>query len=225
MLRLELHKVSVLTIGKLTLDFLPSRRVLILEYLHPESQLGDKPDLKSSTGRRAQSVKLLGLMVPLLEPKIYLKILLGELEEGRDMRFSRVLLRSPRMIKVSPTWVVEDFLVASSGWPFVSTVLGQMTHLVASLKLNSARCCVMQGSFLTQGKASCIPTIFSWGDNINPDRLLPSILLLLVIIVVVAIVVTVTLVVVAVGEGSSIIKLSFVIIGSLHRIVLCYLIH
>ncbi|GKB62809.1 hypothetical protein Tco_0918995, partial [Tanacetum coccineum] len=86
--------------------------------------------------------------------------------------------------------------VASSGWPFVFAVPGQMTHLVASLTLDSA--------------------------SISPDSFLPSILLLLVIIVAVAIVVTVILVVVVVGEGSSIIKLSFVIIGSLHIIVLCY---
>ncbi|GKC78775.1 hypothetical protein Tco_1129549, partial [Tanacetum coccineum] len=55
------------------------------------------------------------------------------------------------------------------------------------------------GSFLTQGKASSIPTVFSWGDSISPDGFLPFILLLLVIIVAVAIVVTVILVVV-VGE-------------------------
>ncbi|GJZ60679.1 hypothetical protein Tco_0616495 [Tanacetum coccineum] len=111
------------------------------------------------------------------------------------------------------------------GWPFVSVVPGQMTHLVASLTLDSARSCVMQGAFLTQGKASSIPTIFGWGDNISPEGFLPLILLLLVIIVAVVIVVTVILVVVVVGEGSSIIKLLFVIIGSLHRIMLCYLIH
>ncbi|GJY08867.1 putative reverse transcriptase domain-containing protein [Tanacetum coccineum] len=75
------------------------------------------------------------------------------------------------------------------------------------------------------GKASSIPTIFSWGESISPDGFLPSILLFLVIIVAVVIVVTVILVVVAVGEGSSIIKLSFVIIGSLHKVVLCFLIH
>ncbi|GKF83189.1 hypothetical protein Tco_0244845, partial [Tanacetum coccineum] len=113
--------------------------------------------------------------------------------------------------------------VASSGWPFVSAVPGQMTHLVASLTLDSARSYVMQGTFLTQGKASSIPTVFSWGGSISPDSFLPFILLLLVIIVAVVIV-TVVLVVVVV-EGSFIIKLSFVIIGSLHRIVLCYLIH
>ncbi|GKD91016.1 hypothetical protein Tco_1366523, partial [Tanacetum coccineum] len=60
---------------------------------------------------------------------------------------------------------------------------------------------ILVGAFLTQGKASSIPTVFSWGDNISPDGFLPSILLLLVIIVAIAIVVTVILVVVLVGEG------------------------
>ncbi|GKB94487.1 hypothetical protein Tco_0980624, partial [Tanacetum coccineum] len=41
----------------------------------------------------------------------------------------------------------------------------------------------------------------------------------------VVVVVVVIVVVVVVGDGSSIIKLSFVIIGSLHRTVLCYQIH
>ncbi|GJW69366.1 hypothetical protein Tco_0123790 [Tanacetum coccineum] len=113
-------------------------------------------------------------------------------------------------------------LVVSSGWPFISAVPGQMTHLVVRLTLDSARSCVMQGAFLTQGKASYIPTVFSCCGSISPDSLLPSILLLVVIIV--AVFVTVVLIVV-VGEGSSIIKLSFVIISSLHRIELCYLIH
>ncbi|GJZ22866.1 hypothetical protein Tco_0559905 [Tanacetum coccineum] len=63
------------------------------------------------------------------------------------------------------------------------------------------------GASLTQGKASSIPTVFSWGDSISPDGFLPSILLLLVIIFAVSIVVTVILAVVVVGEGSSIIKL------------------
>ncbi|GJR56203.1 hypothetical protein Tco_1406724 [Tanacetum coccineum] len=61
--------------------------------------------------------------------------------------------------------------VASSGWPFVSVVPGQMTYLVASLTLDSARSCVMQGGIFLQ--------------------------------------------VVVVGEGSSIIKISFVIIDFL----------
>ncbi|GKB98332.1 hypothetical protein Tco_0984469 [Tanacetum coccineum] len=91
--------------------------------------------------------------------------------------------------------------VASSGWPFVSAVHGQMTHLVTSLTLDSARSCVMQGAFLTQGKVSSIPIVFSWGDNISPDCFFSSILLLVVIIVAVTISVTVIMVVVVVGEG------------------------
>ncbi|GJX23227.1 hypothetical protein Tco_0227672 [Tanacetum coccineum] len=97
--------------------------------------------------------------------------------------------------------VLVPLQVASSGWPLVSAVPGLMTHLVASLTLDSARSCVIQGAFLTQGKASKL---------LGVDL--------------VAVVVVVVLVVVVVG-GSSIIKLSFVIIGSLHRIVLGYLIH
>ncbi|GKD77707.1 hypothetical protein Tco_1340328, partial [Tanacetum coccineum] len=74
-----------------------------------------------------------------------------------------------------------------------------MTYLVASLSLDSARSCMMQGTFLTQGKTSSIPTVFSWGGSISPDSFLPSILLLLVIII--AVVITVILVAVVVGEG------------------------
>ncbi|GKE87195.1 hypothetical protein Tco_1564670 [Tanacetum coccineum] len=74
---------------------------------------------------------------------------------------------------------------------------------------------------------------FCWGGSIRPEGFLSSILLLAVIIVAVAIVVVVVLVVVdaiigvvvVVSGVPSIIKLSFVIIGSLHRIVLCYMIH
>ncbi|GJW12620.1 hypothetical protein Tco_1578447 [Tanacetum coccineum] len=95
--------------------------------------------------------KVLGLLVPLLELNQF-GILLGELEEGQ---------------------------VASSGWPFVSVVPGQMTHLVASLTLDSARSCVMQGAFLTQGKASSIPIVFSWGSSISPDFQLAESLLFL----------------------------------------------
>ncbi|GJZ47760.1 hypothetical protein Tco_0601592 [Tanacetum coccineum] len=88
-------------------------------------------------------------------------------------------------------------------------------------------------AFLTQRKAFSIPTVFSWGGSIRPEGFLSSILLLAVIIVAVAIVVAVVLVavdaiigvVVVVSGVPSIIKLSFVIIDSLYRIVLCYLIH
>ncbi|GKB82519.1 hypothetical protein Tco_0949414, partial [Tanacetum coccineum] len=74
--------------------------------------------------------------------------------------------------------------ITSSGWPFVSAVLGQMAYLVTSITLNSA--------------------------SIRPKGFLSSVLLWLVIIVAV-IGVGVTVVVVVVVESSSVIKLSFVI--------------
>nr|GEZ75100.1 hypothetical protein [Tanacetum cinerariifolium] len=77
--------------------------------------------------------------------------------------------------------------IASDGWPFVFVVPGQMIHLVASMTLDSARSCVMQGVFLKQGKASIV---------------------LVVIDVIIG-------VIVVVGGFSYIIKLSFVIIGDL----------
>nr|GEU43282.1 hypothetical protein [Tanacetum cinerariifolium] len=83
----------------------------------------------------------------------------------------------------------------------LTTTLGHMIHLVASTKLDSARSYVMHGAFLTQGKASIIPTVFSWGGSISLEGFLPSILLLAVIIVAVAIVVMVILVVVDVIIG------------------------
>nr|GEY73201.1 hypothetical protein [Tanacetum cinerariifolium] len=108
-----------------------------------------------------------------------------------------------------------------------------MTHLVASITLDSARSCVMQCAFLTQRTVSSIPTVLSWGGSIRPEGFRPSILLLTVIIVTVAIVVAVVLViidtiimiVVFVVIVPSIIKFSFVITGSLHRTTLYYLIH
>ncbi|GJS06901.1 hypothetical protein Tco_0363697 [Tanacetum coccineum] len=100
-------------------------------------------------------------------------------------------------------------IITSSGWPFVSVVLGQMAHLVTSITLNSARSCVMQSAFLTQGTVSNIPIVFSWNDIIRPEGFLSSVLLWLVIIVaVVGVGVTVVVVVV---ESSSVVKLSFVI--------------
>ncbi|GJU08900.1 hypothetical protein Tco_1125330 [Tanacetum coccineum] len=69
--------------------------------------------------------------------------------------------------------------ITSSGWPFVSTVLGQMAHLVASITLNSA--------------------------SIRPEGFLSSVLLWLVIIVAV---VGVGVTVVVAVESSSIVKLS-----------------
>ncbi|GKB33748.1 hypothetical protein Tco_0873149 [Tanacetum coccineum] len=87
--------------------------------------------------------------------------------------------------------------ITSSGWPFVSAVLGQMAHLVASITLDSARSYVMQSAFLTQGTVSSIPIVFSWGGSISPEGFLSSVLLWLVIIVaVVGVGVTVVVVII-----------------------------
>ncbi|GJR45044.1 hypothetical protein Tco_1313147 [Tanacetum coccineum] len=107
---------------------------------------------------------------------------------------------------------------------------GHMTYPVASLTLEIIRSCVMHSAFLTQRKASNIPIVFSWGGSIRPKGFLSFILLLAVIIVAVVMVVLIVVdaiiwVVVAISGVSSIIKLSFVIIDSVHRIVLCYLIY
>ncbi|GKC59021.1 hypothetical protein Tco_1086619, partial [Tanacetum coccineum] len=89
--------------------------------------------------------------------------------------------------------------ITSSGWPFVSVVLGHIAHLVAKISLNSARSCVMQSAFLTQGTVSNISIIFSWGGSISLEGFMSSILLWLVIIVaVVGITVVVVIIVVVV---------------------------
>ncbi|GJX74322.1 hypothetical protein Tco_0312917 [Tanacetum coccineum] len=105
-------------------------------------------------------------------------------------------------------WFRRNIPITSSGWPFVSEVLSQMAHLVASIALNSARSYVMQSAFLTQGTISNIPIVFSWSDSIRLEGLLSSVLLWLVIIVAV---VGVDVTVVVVIESSSVVKLSFVI--------------
>ncbi|GKD82505.1 hypothetical protein Tco_1349344 [Tanacetum coccineum] len=109
----------------------------------------------------------------------------------------------------------EEGQITSNGWPFVSTVLSQMAHLVANIRLNSARSCVMQSAFLTQGTVSNIPIVLSWGGSISPEGFMSSVLLWLVIIVAVVgvdvtIVVVIIVAVVVVVESSSVVKLSFV---------------
>ncbi|GKE23883.1 hypothetical protein Tco_1435395 [Tanacetum coccineum] len=86
--------------------------------------------------------------------------------EARDM--DTKLLSAPES---------NNTLITSSSWPFVSTVLGQMAHLVASITLDSARSYVMQSAFLTQGTVSSIPIVFSWGGSIRPEGFLSSVLL------------------------------------------------
>ncbi|GKF53459.1 hypothetical protein Tco_0160369, partial [Tanacetum coccineum] len=84
------------------------------------------------------------------------------------------------------------------------------------------------GASCTPRKVSFVPFIFSIlfvlsrGGSMSPDSFLPSILLLVVIIVTVVVTVVV---VVAVGGVPSILKLSFVVIGFLYRIVFYYLLY
>ncbi|GKA41974.1 hypothetical protein Tco_0734634 [Tanacetum coccineum] len=106
--------------------------------------------------------------------------------------------------------------------------LGVITYPVASLTLDSARSYVMQGAPFTKGTISIIPI----GGSISPEGSLPSILLKVIMVTVVIIAVTLVVVVVpifgvivVVGGVSSIIKLSFMIIGFLRIIVFYYLLH
>ncbi|GKC68710.1 hypothetical protein Tco_1101308 [Tanacetum coccineum] len=92
-----------------------------------------------------------------------------------------------------PTLTTSTAQVASNGWPFVSAVPSLVDHLVTSLTLDCARSCVMQGALFTKGKVSMV--------------------IFVTVVVVVVVVVAVIVVVVVVGDSSSIIKLSFVIIG------------
>ncbi|GJX93221.1 hypothetical protein Tco_0347807 [Tanacetum coccineum] len=125
-------------------------------------------------------------------------------------------------------------------------ISGLMAYFVTFLTPDSAKSCVMQCTLPTQGIRSIISTI-----SIRPEGFLSFILLLVVIIVAIVIVVvilivvvvvivrvvivvmiigvvvvvTIIRVVVVVGGVSAIIKLSFVIIGFLRRIVFYYLLH
>ncbi|GKA46258.1 hypothetical protein Tco_0739141 [Tanacetum coccineum] len=89
--------------------------------------------------------------------------------KARDMD-TKLLLAPKSNNTLARRWFRRNVPVASSGWPFVSAVPGQMTYLVASLTLNSA--------------------------SISPEGFLSSILLLVVIIVAVVIMVILVVVVV-----------------------------
>ncbi|GJS56468.1 hypothetical protein Tco_0629830 [Tanacetum coccineum] len=109
-----------------------------------------------------------------------------------------------------------------------TVVPGLMTYLVANPTPDSGNPNVMVGCICTQGTVSSIPIV----GSISPEGFLSLILLLVVIIatVVVAIVEVVIIVVVfgvvvVVGGVSFIIKLSFMVIGFLYRIVFHYLLY
>ncbi|GJZ36843.1 hypothetical protein Tco_0583034 [Tanacetum coccineum] len=116
--------------------------------------------------------------------------------------------------------------------------------LVKKCDAQENMCGVLGGASSTQRKVSSVPFVFSipfvlsWGGSISPDSFLSSILLLVVMVVIVVVTVILVVVVVAiigvvivvtiigvvvvviVGGVPSIIKLSFMIIGSLHRTML-----
>ncbi|GJT76533.1 hypothetical protein Tco_1043258 [Tanacetum coccineum] len=99
------------------------------------------------------------------------------------------------------------------GIRLILKVPGQMTYLVASLTPDSARSYMMQGASFTQGTISTIPFV----GSISPEGFLPPILLLVVIIDMV--------VVVAFGGVPFILKLLFMVIGFLYKIVFYYLLY
>nr|GFB61872.1 hypothetical protein [Tanacetum cinerariifolium] len=107
----------------------------------------------------------------------------------------------------------------------------------ASLTLDNARSYVMQGASFIQGMISSVPI----SGSISPEGFVPSIMMLVVIIVtvvivvvilvvvvvaIVGVVIVVTIIRVVVGGGVSfILKLPFMIIGFLRRIVFYYLLY
>ncbi|GKD14240.1 hypothetical protein Tco_1198647, partial [Tanacetum coccineum] len=124
------------------------------------------------------------------------------------------------LIALMPILSVEDLYgcipmiisvskVVSSSRSFGSTVLGQMTYLVASLILDSTRSYVMQGASFTQGTVSSIPI----GGNISPGGFSPYILLVVTLVTVVIVVVVLVVVVIGVVIVVAIIGVVFVIGG------------
>ncbi|GJU96684.1 hypothetical protein Tco_1321440 [Tanacetum coccineum] len=113
------------------------------------------------------------------------RVYLGSYEHYKGvvagLRFS-TFFNDPRII-----W--EQRIAAYKGYR--GGVSGQMTHYVASLTLDNAISCVMQGAFCTQRKVSMV----SFG-RISPNRFLSSILLVVVIIITVVIVVVILVVVI-----------------------------
>ncbi|GKB51046.1 hypothetical protein Tco_0901799 [Tanacetum coccineum] len=99
----------------------------------------------------------------------------------------RAQIRIISFLSIGITGYEYGLKIVSSGWSFVSAVLGQMSYLVASLTLDSARTYVMQGASFTQETISSIPI----GSSISPEGFLLPVLLLVVIIVTVVIVIVI----------------------------------
>nr|GEV70782.1 hypothetical protein [Tanacetum cinerariifolium] len=100
------------------------------------------------------------------------------------------------LIAPTPILSVED-LCCDVPMNIYFKVLGQMTYLVASLTLDSARSYVMLGASFTQGTIPSIPI----GGSISPEGFLLPILLLVMIMVMVVIVAVILVVVVVAIVG------------------------
>ncbi|GJZ54749.1 hypothetical protein Tco_0609942 [Tanacetum coccineum] len=165
--------------------------------------------LRSSPGH---STWVLELLVPLLELNRF-GILLGELEEGHVVSsvIGGILSIEARDMDINFLSAPESNNTLARCWfrrNVPMTTFGSWHDKLLTLAA---------GCF--QWLAFCFCS--SWSN----EHLVASHSARSCVMQVVIVVVTVVWVAVVVGEGSSIIKLSFVIIGSLHRIVLCYLIH
>nr|GEV14338.1 hypothetical protein [Tanacetum cinerariifolium] len=94
---------------------------------------------------------------------------------------------------IADSWDLRRVEILKQTKAILSLIPGQMTYLVASLTLDSARSYVMQGAHFTQGTISSIPI----GGNKSPEGFLPSILLMVIMVTVVNVVVILVIVVVA----------------------------
>nr|GEV04375.1 retrovirus-related Pol polyprotein from transposon TNT 1-94 [Tanacetum cinerariifolium] len=128
-------------------------------------------------------------------------------QQGGDVACFVAKKRSRGTCKVLKRMLSDVMEIASRSWSFASAVPSQMTHLVASLTLDSAKSCVMHGVSCTQRRVSMVPFIYSipfvlsWGGSISLDSFLPFILLLVVIVVTVVIVAVILIFVVVAIVG------------------------
>nr|GEU94030.1 nuclear/nucleolar GTPase 2 [Tanacetum cinerariifolium] len=128
--------------------------------------------------------KVYELLVPLLELSRF-EIPLDELEDRASsvkvpvenfilqslVQLLRENIDSVRSNQwISPTAPSEPLKLKAFAMLAAYTSRAVVAHLVASIKLDSARPYVMQGAFLTQGMVSSIPTVLGWGGSIRPEE-------------------------------------------------------
>ncbi|GJU64795.1 hypothetical protein Tco_1246630 [Tanacetum coccineum] len=145
MLRLELHIASVLVVDKPHLWFL-SPAILLVVWVN------------SVKGTTMKSLTIKVSVQEKLHDRNSRNHPLGELGHSTSLLVNlRVDTRNLEVGQISHSilglYGNDSLQITSSGWPFVSTVLGQMAHLVASITLNSA----------------------SWSDCIRPEGFLSSV--------------------------------------------------